>query len=268
MYSLWIGGKKIYSLEQLKDNFDLTSVELYYCGGGLARWLRLCGEADIADKIEKIDTSFDISEQLAEIFGQPKPIKKTQSNSSADVSAPKEPVEASSSFSFEVPKQENSFRIGGGLNSFSPELIPFSSFEMSSSFGGSSFTWTLFYTGSGASFSLEAASLLTTSFNFFSTSFMTSSFHQYEYEFETGGSFSGLGSFKLGSFSFASGSFTSSAGSFNTTELEPEACGSDRLISESVNNKAEAPLPSPREKILQNFLACPLNRFGYGLHLI
>lgn len=293
MYCLWIGGKKVYDLKQLKENFDYDSVEIYCLGGGLARWLRLCGEIETAEKIEKINPSSDLSEQLAEIFDQPNPTKKSLSDTDPVCITPEISKEKfSSSFAANnAVSDSSSFAIDRETDSFNFEILTPSSYEMSS-FGGSSFEAAAVYTGSSTalstSFSLESSSFTTTSFNFISTSFnfittsfMTSSFHEFEYEFETGGSFVTLGgSYSLGSFgasyisgSFANTSFISTAGSFKAEStssgvLTYGESNADKIDRENTDSEATAPQLSPNEKILQNITACPLNRFGYGIHLI
>lgn len=292
MYCLWIGGKKVYGLKELKDNFDFGSVEVYCLGGGLSRWLRLCGESETAERVDKIDLSRDLSEQLAEIFDQPSPIKNPLSDTSCSCFNSKISREGSvSSFSENNALSDNgSFSVGEKTDSFNLEHFSPSSYEISS-FGVSSFEEKSVYSGSSialnTSFSLESSSFaaasfnfLTTSFSLISTSFMSSSFHEYEYEFEAGGSFSALGgSYSLGSFgayiggSFSVTSFVGSAGSFKTespssgtdTSYEPDA---DKLNRLNADGETTSPPLSPKEKILQNIASCPLNRFGYGIHLI
>ena len=289
MYCLWIGGKKVNDLKQLKANFDLDSVEIYCLGGGLARWLRQCGEIEIAEKIEKIDTQSDLSERLAKIFDQPYIVKHSPvDHPSSCIPAEKSEKKFTSSFAANnIPSEGGSFTAGENIGSFGAES---SSYELTS-FGGSSFESTLRYSGSASvpvgslafeysSFVTNSFNLLSTSFNLFtasfnysSTSFMTSSFHEYEYEYEAGGSFSAFsGSYSLGSFRAYMGSFTDTS-FVNTVSSYKESIlsgvhrseGSEEAVSEI---KEEIPQLSPHEKVLKNIAACPLNRFGYGIHLI
>lgn len=306
MYCLWIGGKKVYDLKQLKENFDFDSVEIYCLGGGLVRWLRQCGETEAAEKVEKIDPSSNLREQLAEIFDQPDPIKKSFSDTAPVCITPEISRGKLSSFAAnDVLSDGGSFAAAEKTDSFNFELSTPSSHEISS-FGGSSFEAATVFSGSGAalstSFPLETSSynlfstsynlfsnsfnLFSTSFNLFSTSFslittsfVTSSFHEYECEFESGSSFAfSGGSYSLGSFgayisgSFADTSFAGAAGSFKAENIS-SAVTSDRSDAgepdgESADSVETAPPLSPSEKILQNITACPLNRFGYGIHLI
>lgn len=75
MYCLWFGNQKIHDLKQLKNNFDFDAAEMYLLGGGLSRWLRQCGENEIANRVENVDLFGDIQKQLAEIFSVKLPQK-------------------------------------------------------------------------------------------------------------------------------------------------------------------------------------------------
>lgn len=207
--------------------------------------------------------------------------------------------------SFENQTPESSF-ISESLSSFrlSESSSQTGSFELNlteSSFGGAGVG--SFETGVTGSFSMQFSSFEQGSFALENTinssssgSFILSSFnigsfgeHEFEYEYQQGGSFTNLqGSFNIGSFntnSFNTGSFEIGSfkiGSFNlkagfdkvsvapqpviTEELEKPA---DELkpIDKIFLPKKESDLP-PEEKIKQNILSCPLNRFGYGINLI
>lgn len=284
MYCLWISGKQVYNLKQLKENFDLDSVEIYYSGGGLVRWLRLCGEDETADKVEKIDTSSDLSERLAEIFGQPKPEKKALPNTAFPDYVLKPSGRFDSSFS-----EKNMQTDVGSLesdkipDSFTCESLLPSSHGITSSnvfsqvYVGSSEVLSSSFSLKSSSFSLYGAFFSTTSFNLAFSSFGSSSFHEFEYEFESGGSFKVAGgSFSFGSFGICKGGFTDT--SFVNSSFKIKKISSCTSVSEEKkdggfdcgieNAETETPKLSPNEKVLQNIIACPLNRFGYGLHLI
>lgn len=284
MYCLWISGKQVYNLKQLKENFDLDSVEIYYSGGGLVRWLRLCGEDETADKVEKIDTSSDLSERLAEIFGQPKPEKKALTDKAFFDYIPKSGGGFDTSFSANnVQVGGGSFEIGITSDSFNyKSSLPLSN-ETTSFKGllpisaGSSQAVLSSFSPKSSSFFLNYTSFLTTSFNLGLSSFRSSSFHEYEYEFETGGSFNtASGSFFLGSFGVYNGSFAVTSFRNTSFNIEKSSSGTAVFVEngkdcpdyESSGNETDTEEPSPNEKILQNIIACPLNRFGYGLHLI
>lgn len=215
MYCLWLNGKKVFDLKQLKEAFDPKALELYCLGGGLVRWLDDCGETEIADKVKNIDQNSDIPLQLAGIFG-------------VEYDLPQE-----------TPKEcASDEQLSFGSSSFLP-----SSFEIGS-----------FLT----SFELN-------SFGGIYTSFLIGSFmHEYEYEFESGsfasGSFS-LGSFSSESFAYGSSSFGSfSSGSFSLSSFHLSDLGSLSL-------NPLKPLTA-EQKVHINLSSCPMNRYGYGIHLV
>lgn len=249
MYCLWLNGKKVYTLQQLRASFDAEAVGLYCLGGGLARWLRDCGEQDTAEKVEQIDLSQSVSRQLADIFGVDLPETEEQEYAPEITAKP-------------------TFSAAGG--SFSAPAFSFSD----TSFSASSFI---------ASVDTTSLSFSAAYTSFFTTSFLTTSFggSEYEYEYESGsfttGSFSmynssfsaetafSIGSFTLGSFAFGSfspeyGSFRLALSSFSPKSLEtpPTAASTP---------EKEPPL-TPQQKFELNLSSNPLNRYGYGIHLI
>lgn len=292
MYCLWIGAQKVYNLKQLIRHFDFDVIEMYLLGGGLSRWLRQCGETEIAEKTDKIDPLGDISRQLAEVFsvGLPKgrsniPVTAADSKhthtdaprNSSDTFAPCEkrsfiPNDISlSSFRTEA----GSFRLASGSfelgsSSIKSEIGSFElrggSFELQyGSFASASFNSSL-YTGSfeTASFNLSG---LSSSFGLGGIygSFVTNSFHfhEYEYEFNTSfnlTSFADIGSFTPGSFDM--GSF--GANYYNNNTNDGTLCAN----KEKACFAPAAVQLTPEEKIRLNISSCYLNRFGYGLHLI
>ena len=258
MYCLWLNGKKVYDLQQLRASFDAEAVGLYCLGGGLARWLRDCGESEAAEKVERIDLSQSISAQLAEIFGVDLPKTEEQ---------PFLPVKAAAP----APAANGSFL---------PPEAPVSSSSFESSFSTSSFDTSSFSTSSFSFFNQYGS--------FFTTSFQTTSYgYEYEHEYESGSftttsfslylsSFFAETAFLTGSFSF--GSFT--LGSFSTEYGSFPMSGSFPLTLSSLSHQAlEAPAPAapaeteptpltPQQKFELNLSSNPLNRYGYGIHLI
>ena len=261
MYCLWLNGKKVFTLQQLRASFDAEAVELYCLGGSLARWLRDCGEPDAAEKVEQIDFSRSISRQLAEIFGVPLPKIEEQPQLPA---APAALPATAANGSFALP---SSFT--------SDTILPQSSFFIS--FDTTSFGFSAAYT------------------SFFTTSFFTTSFggYEHEYEYESGsfatnsfsiwfssfsaetafltGSFSS-GSFNLGSFTSEYGSFTAGYGSFplsGSFSLIPSSFSPESAAASTASAQEKEPQPlTPQQKFELNLSSNPLNRFGYGIHLI
>ena len=255
MYCLWLNGKKVYTLQQLRASFDAEAVGLYCLGGGLARWLKDCGEQAAAEKVEQIDLSKNVSRQLAEIFG---------------VDLPETPEMKEQPYDPVTPAQAPDFTAGGSFGIPPTSLPETGSFE--TSFSTSSFNFSNQYT------SFFTTSFLTTSFaasygheyEYESGSFTTSSFSLYQSSFSaetaySAGSFEfGSGSFELSSFAFEHGSFTLGSGSFPLT-----------LSSFSPNSTETAPMSAadptpitPQQKFELNLSSCPLNRYGYGIHLV
>lgn len=253
MYCLWLNGKKVYTLQQLRASFDAEAVELYCLGGGLSRWLRDCGEQDTARKVEQIDLSRSVSRQLADIFGVELP--ETEEQAYVPATTAKSPFPAADR-SFAVPP---------------------------SSFSDTSFFTTSFDT---TSFSFSQAYT-----SFFTTSFLTTSFgyeHEHEYEYESGsfaansfslslnsfsaetafltGSFA-LGSFTLGSFTLEYGFFPIGSGSFHLALSSFSPKSLESTSTESTAEKGSTPL-TPQQKFELNLSSCPLNRYGYGIHII
>ena len=241
MYCLWLNGKKVYTLRQLRDSFDAEAVGLYCLGGGLARWLKDCGEPDTAEKVEQIDLSENISRQLAEIFDVELPEKEEQAYESA--ASPQPTYTAGCSFT--LP----------------PSSLPDTSF-----FPGSFFT----------SFDTTSFNFSATYNSFFTTSFLTTSFGSYEYEYEyesgsfTTGSFSLYFSSFFSEFAFSTGSFAS--GSFIFGSFIPEWGSFPMMLSsfspESLEMSPTAMPLTPQQKFELNLSSNPLNRYGYGIHLI
>lgn len=258
MYCLWLKGKKVYNIQQFRASFDAEAVGLYCLGGGLARWLRDCGESEAAEKVEHIDLSQSMTAQLAEIFEVDLPEAKEQPRLPAAAPNPSAPA---TNGSFALP------------SSFTSDItLSPSSFE--SSFSTSSFNTTSFNTSS-FTFSNLTTSFFTTSFSYEHeyeyeiSSFTANSFSVYIGSFfaETAlltGSFT-LGSFTLGSFSSEYGSFPSASSFLQTFgSFSPESAES---ATTSTITEQEFPL-TPQQKFELNLSSNPLNRFGYGIHLI
>lgn len=287
MYCLWIGAQKVYNLKQLIRHFDFDVIEMYLLGGGLSRWLRQCGETEIAEKTDKIDLLGDISRQLSEVFSVSLP--KGRSNipataadgkhsdapqNSSDSSAP---CEKRSFISDDISlssfrTEAGSFRLTAGsfesgTSSFKSEIGSFElrggSFELQyGSFASASFSLSL-YTGSFETTSFNLSGL-SSSFGFGGVygSFVTNSFHFHEYEYEYNTSFN-LSSFGIGS--FTPGSFNMGSFGANYNNINDGTLGADK---EKTCLAPSAVQLTPEEKIRLNISSCHLNRFGYGLHLI
>ena len=291
MYCLWIGAQKIYNLKQLIRHFDFDAVEMYLLGGGLSRWLRQCDETEIAENVDKIDLFGDISKQLSEVFSVKLP--KGRSNIPVTAAGDKQIASSQNSSSHFLPCEQGSFIFNdANPSSFRPETASFQSETGSFELNAGSFKYEIgSFELSGGSFELKNSSFASSSFNlslyagFFETtsfnllggagsfglgsiygSFVTGSFHFHQYEYEYGTSFNFAG-FNTGSFtpgSFGMGSF---GVNYNNTVDTAAYNTNDGGLNKTCFTPAEVQL-TPEEKIRLNISSCPLNRFGYGLHLI
>lgn len=287
MFSLLFAKGKINSFEQLKDNFDLEAVRLYYLGGSLIGWLEMCGKLGIAERVRNIDTNKDIDIQLAEIFGQPIPIKVDieRAQKFADVKKsvsafilsdnPLKYAVSVNQCSFIQNHLQQDFTEEKKTDSFSPHDSSFftlnGSFEYNSGsfkYGAGSFSheYESEYEKNSFAFEHSSFSAMASSYTFSNTSFFlkTTSFSFKETSF-----FFNQGSFVTTSFqnkhilsSFPMSSFTSSFSSSSLTSCY------DEVLNNYSNKNSEEMSKSPEEKIYENLSYCPLNRFGYGIHLI
>ena len=67
---LWLNRKKISSAAEIIGNFDLAAVRGYFLGGSLSEWLREHGGAAYADRLESIDPKDpELNGKLAGVFG-------------------------------------------------------------------------------------------------------------------------------------------------------------------------------------------------------
>ena len=66
---LWLRGRKIFNIRQLRENFDTPLLTGYFLGGSLIKWLSDIGEYDIIQRLSSVDKSGDIGRQLEFAFG-------------------------------------------------------------------------------------------------------------------------------------------------------------------------------------------------------
>ncbi len=226
-------GKKIYNIRELRESFDTNAVTAYYCGGGLWSWLTELGENEILARLGKIDSKGDIGGQLEFIFGvRPEPPE---------------------------PLPENTYNPTDSRGN-APSALP-SSYR--GNFKRGSFRKGSFHKGSFKKGSFTKGGLLKGSFqkglqggSFRKGSFRKGSFVLTSYKGAFAkGSFV-KGSFKRGSFSkgsFRSGSFT--GGSFMNGVYY--CCENGVVITEKEYRRT-----------MINLSSCPLNEYGYGIHLV
>lgn len=227
---LWFDRCRINSAAEIAEHFDIASLRGYFLGGSLAVWLREHGGADYAEQVERLDPADpELNQRLAEIFGQ-KPVEKRvfTGNGSAAVFQPNGSFPGSFPGSYSG-SYSGSFAQGSGI---------------SGSFGVSA--------GSGGSY--------------VSGSFTKFCMWEWEWEWRLGGSFSGsyrvTGSFAGGSFGFGSYVFGSGAyllGSFAGSGVQ----GAGSFSGNGFMSAEEY------DRIMYECLRrCPLDCFGYGIHVI
>lgn len=234
-WCLYLGKERAYDVRALRLHFDTALVSGYLIGGMLERWLLEAGETEILSRVREIDYGGDVGEQLEHIFGV-RPDRRTRLPACLLKKRASEPI---SSF----------FRAG-----FVPNGSFYGGSYRSGSYRASSFSLGSFRIGSFRSGSFRFGSYRIGSFR-----------HSFEFEFERGSYRSGsyrVGSFRLTSFgksgSFRVGSFRSGSyrvGSFRGSSFRYYA--GDAEITESEYHRT-----------LINLSSCPLNEYGYGIHLI
>lgn len=212
MYCLWLDGKRVENLTQLRENFHLQSLCGYLLGGSLGAWLEAAGEPQLAEKVKSIDLEGDYEKALTDLFGRKEVLP---------------PFEADFGGGFVPFARAGSFAPGSSFaSSFGSFYIgSFSANNNNNNNGGGSYSLGSFFLRTG-SYSLGSFYTAVSSGSFF------------------------VGSYSLGS--FAGGSFALPTGSFAPGSFSFDAYS--RL--------------SPMEKIAVNISSEPLNRFGYGIHLV
>lgn len=69
--AIWLGRKKIFSADDIADNFDIAAVRGYFLAGSLVCWLHAHGGAAYAEQLEQLDPADPaLNAKLAAVFGQ------------------------------------------------------------------------------------------------------------------------------------------------------------------------------------------------------
>lgn len=67
--AMWLGRKKIFSAEEIADNFDIAAIRGYYLGGSLIRWLEAHGGEAYAKALSALDPKDPaLNDRLTEVF--------------------------------------------------------------------------------------------------------------------------------------------------------------------------------------------------------
>lgn len=280
--SLWLNRKKIASAAQIPDNLDVASLRGYFLAGSLIEWLEDHGGKEYAARLAELSRDDpSLNEKIAEIFGgAPIPSRPLDG---ADPQPLSDITSCDTRCSYEVSGSFGSINSSfGTLNSYLG-FLNVSSFLAYMSGGYGSFGISVF--GSGSSFEWEWEWLwehLGGSFTFSSLS--ETSFSRWEWLLRLLRGYSG-GSFVSASFSETSfslwewllrllrghsgGSFTSasfSETSFSRWEQLFEMFGS--FPGGSFSEKIPFEMDEYDFIMLKTLMICPLDRFGYGIHII
>lgn len=299
---LWLNGKKIYNIRELRENFDTAVLSGYFLGGSLMKWLSDLGEYTILKRLSEIDSSRNIGIQLEFAFGvSPDRTMPTDTEIKPLYPVSDITVEKTDTGMNDVIMYSGSFN--GSISSFSPVTETDSSFQKAvvSSFiplfesnSGYAYesSYAAFVSGqavnmiqsSGGSFSFSFKNITGISGGSF-TNISGSSFMNMlwwsknfgSYGTTHGGSFRSLfgwskwmsGSYKgifTGSFllSMYGGSFFFSSGMYSSGDILNALFGSSFTLSvNGVTITAEE-----YRRTLINLTSCPLNAYGYGINLV
>lgn len=230
---LWLNRKKISSAAEIIDNFDLAAVRGYFLGGRLSEWLREHGGTVYADRLDKLRTldpqDPQLNDRLAEVFG-------VSAGAVTEV------------FCGNAPDNGGS-RCGS-----------FGSFSGGSWCGSGSFNFGSYGVFQGSGLGIGSGGL---------TALGSYRFSLWEWEWEWRfagrgsfrGSFGSFGSYRFGSGSYLLGSFGSFpwgsfSGSFGAGSFG--GFGSGGFIT-----------ADEYDRIMYECLRkCPLNCYGYGIHIV
>lgn len=227
---LWLNRKKISSAAEIIDNFDLAAVRGYFLGGSLSEWLRAHGGTVYADRLDKLRTLDPQDPQLNDRLAE---VFGVSAGAVTEV------------FCGNVP--DNGMSRCGSFGSFS-----------GGSWGGSgSFNFGSYGVFQGSGLGIGSGGL---------TALGSYRFSLWEWEWEW--RFAGRGSFRgsFGSYRFGSGSYL--LGSFGSF---PWGSFSGSFGAGSFGGFGSSGFITADEydRIMYECLRkCPLNCYGYGIHIV
>lgn len=234
---LWLNRCKIGNADEIPGHLDIAALRGYFLGGSLIEWLKEHDGADYAEKLERLNPADpNLNQQISEIFGQG--------------------VDS-------APQREIFCGNGSAVRSDTVGSFAAGSFNGSHKFGSAIYLLSSF--GAYLSGSYQAGSYKYGSY--FTSSFI-SRFRMWEWEWEWrfGGSF--LGSFRGGSFSF--GSYLFGSGSYLLGSFGGFGPGSFRGSSGFAGVRGWQGMTAEEyDRIMYECLRrCPLDCFGYGIHIV
>ncbi len=231
--ALWLNRHKIYSADEIPDNFDIASIRGYYLGGSLIKWLNSHGGTEYARKLEELSQDMpDLNERLCDIFG-----KKLTAKAHTHDNALIEKINGAAwanrcsfgSFNFGSLTGSSLWSSGGGL---------YGSFLFGSYKGSYSFLWEWEWEW-----------------------FFKSYYGSFSGSFGSYSGFFGSGAFLYSGSGLAFGSLY--FGSFWNVNFSSFPCYFDSCGSFPVLSADEY-----YEIMFRCLNICPLDRYGYGIHLI
>lgn len=241
---LWFDKHRISKAQEISEHFDLAALRGYFLGGHLSEWLREHGGAEYADKLDRLDRRCsDLNRKLAEIFGHT--------------------VSAEYIFTGNAAEECRNVPLGGSGSAYGSGSF---AWYMYGSGGSGWFGLGSFYGGTGSwlgSYAYGSGGLMGGSFRRFSLwewewewrshgSFRQSGSFRGSYSGLFSGSYMGFGSYIFGSAAYLIGSFRRTAGQGHSS-----FCGSSFMT------------PDEYDRIMFECLhRCPLDCFGYGIHII
>lgn len=227
---LWLNRKKISSAAEIIDNFDLAAVRGYFLGGSLSEWLREHGGTVYADRLDKLRTLDPQDPQLNDRLAE---VFGVSAGAVTEV------------FCGNVPDNGGS-RCGS-----------FGSFSGGFRGGSGSFNFGSYGVFQGSGLGIGSGGL---------TALGSYRFSLWEWEWEW--RFAGRGSFRgsFGSYRFGSGSYL--LGSFGSF---PWGSFSGSFGAGSFGGFGSGGFITADEydRIMYECLRkCPLNCYGYGIHIV
>lgn len=227
---LWLNRKKISSAAEIIDNFDLAAVRGYFLGGRLSEWLREHGGTVYADRLDKLRTLDPQDPQLNDRLAE---VFGVSAGAVTEV------------FCGNAPDNGGS-RCGS-----------FGSFSGGFRGGSGSFNFGSYGVFQGSGLGIGSGGL---------TALGSYRFSLWEWEWEW--RFAGRGSFRgsFGSYRFGSGSYLlGSFGSFPWGSFS----GSFGAGSFGGFGSGGSITADEYDRIMYECLRkCPLNCYGYGIHIV
>lgn len=228
--AIWLNRRKVFSADEIAANFDIAAIRGYFLGGSLIKWLIAHNGKSYADRLAELDPSDPaLNDRLAEVFGQKKRAVPAHKADENLIRA----IDLLRKGAPTTSSAQGSFQFGSfAWGSFSYNYGSFGSFRYNSFTKKWQWEW-----------EWESSSFRTTSFG--------GSYRYGSYRFI-------FGSYNLGSFMFG--------GSFRLT-------GSMRLpapfFGAPYNGSCRVMTCDEYDEIMYRTLnMCPLDRFGYGIHII